>query len=90
MGADASSLQADTQLKCVCLVQKLTAVLRCSTFFGAMRYQIDRVNSRNVFCHDDSTMNIACSIIIIVIVIIIVVIIIKTLDKCNLDGVKIE
>ena len=65
VSADGSSkFSADSQPKSVGLVWGLAATRR-----SVCIYQMNRVNSRNDFGHDDSTINIVVVIIIIIIII---------------------
>ena len=62
VSADDSSRLADSQPKSVGLVWGLAATRR-----SVCIHQMNRVNSRKLLCHDDSTMNIVLVIIIITI-----------------------
>jgi len=63
---DSCQFSADSQPKLIGLVWGLAAIRR-----SVYIHQINRVNSRNDFRHDDSTINIVMAIIIIIIIIII-------------------
>jgi len=63
---DSCQFLADSLPKSIGLVWGLAAT-RCSVYI----YQMNRVNSRNDFGHDDSTINIVMAIVIIIIIIII-------------------
>ena len=62
---DSCQLSADSQPKSIGLVWGLAATRR-----SVYIHQMNRVNSRNDFGHDGSTINIAMAIIIIIIIII--------------------
>ena len=73
----------------LCTFTAVSAVLRStqpSTAFSVYIHQMNRVNSRNDFGHDDSTINIVMAIIIIIIIIIISVAPchVLALDECSL------
>ena len=63
---DSCQFSADSQPKSIGMVWGLAATRR-----SVYIHQINRVNSRNDFGHDDSTINIVMAIIIIIIIIII-------------------
>ena len=58
---DSCQLSADSQPKSIGLVWRLAAARR-----SVCIHQMNRVNSRNDFGHDDSTINIVMAIIIII------------------------
>ena len=60
---DSCQLSADSQTKSIGLVWGLAATRR-----SVYIHQMNRVNSRNDFGHDDSTTNIVMAIIIIIII----------------------
>jgi len=60
---DSCQLSADSQPKSIGLVWGLAATRR-----SVYIHQMNRVNSRNDFSHDDSTINIVMAIIIIIII----------------------
>jgi len=60
---DSCQLLADSQPKSIGLVWRLAATRR-----SVCIHQMNRVNSRNDFGHDDSTINIVMAIIIITII----------------------
>ena len=62
---DSCQFSADSQPKSIGLVWGLAATWR-----SVCIHQMNRVNSRNDFGHDDSTINIVMAIIIIIIIII--------------------
>ena len=61
---DSCQFSADSQPKSIGLVWALAAIQR-----SVYIHQMNRVNSRNDFGHDDSTINIVMAIIIIIIII---------------------
>ena len=63
---DSCQFSADSQPESIGLVWELAATRR-----SVYIHQMNRVNSRNDFGHDDSTINIVMAIIIIIIIIII-------------------
>ena len=66
-----SQFSADSQPKSTGLVRGLAATRR-----SVYIHRINRVNSRNDFGHDDSTINIVVVVVVVVVVIIIIIIII--------------
>jgi len=58
---DSCQFSADSHPKSIGLVRGLAATRR-----SVCIHQMNRVNSRNDFCHDDSTINIVVAIIIII------------------------
>jgi len=63
-----SQFSADSQPKSIGLVWGLAATRR-----SVYIHQMNRVNSRNDFGHDDSTINIVVVIIVVVVVVVVVV-----------------